>query len=69
MSRCFQPVSLKKAIVNNEISTNDPKEEVVEDKEVPQDPNNEEPKENDPDEEKVSEFVPGVELYSAPDSK
>ena len=52
---------------NNEISTNDPKEEVVEDKEVPQDPNNEEPKENDPDEEKVSEFVPGVEIYSAPD--
>ncbi len=59
----------EESIVNNENSTTNPKqEEVVKDKEVPQDLNNEEPKEDDPDEEKVSELDQSVEIYSAPDS-
>ena len=59
----------EKSIVNNENGTTNPKqEEVVRDKAVPQDLNSEEPKEGDPDKEKVSKLDQSVELYSAPDS-
>ena len=60
----------EKSIVNNENGTTNPKQEevVVEDKEVPQDLNNEEPKEDDINKEKVSELDQSVEIYRAPDS-